>query len=655
MIASLLYLFLGAIFGFTVLRSSRAPLSLGGQLFWGIPIGIMLLACWTFLWAVTITMQDWALIGSCASAAAYIFYYFNLDKHRSSVAHDWHQLITHTDKKDIIAWAIVLIPWLLYSLATIPNLLFFREGDLVAGWINIWGDWAVHLRNSTFLAANDKLRLEHPLFSGTDFHYPYLSSYLSAILQRLGLPVDRSLTWPTMALFAMLPGLLYILGQKLTKNRVAGVLFTYIVLLAGGMGIAYLLQDLLAGKYFWEASSYSPTLYTDYRLNGSYTNSGIWFMNFIMSEFLPQRAFLAGLPIALYVLYSTWCNLFIEKHPDTKQLIVTGLLFGILPLLHTHSFIAMGIIVPALFLARFVQAIQTSYTTTQIKSSLKEWGGHAFALLAPATLLGFGLLFAFVFDPQATGSFIHRITWWMPNQELPLDNPIRYWLRNAGPIIILGIISYFWKGKPFRSLLLAGTILWVACNFLSFQPWHYDNLKIMTYWYILWAIPVATLLASIPRRLAIVTIGAFILLTGAGLADALSVTSSTQQGIGLADKNAVTFATAVQTATYNQPDALFISATNHDNPLSLLSGRRLYVGYEGWLWTYGIIANDRIEEVREMYKATDKGIALIKEKGIDYIALGPQERAVYKPNEITLRAMYPAVVQKNGYLLLRVK
>lgn len=655
MIASFLYLLLGALLGFTLLRASKTSLNLIEQIIWGIPLGIMLLAAWSFAWAYAIKVQDWAILGSCATVAAVIFYYFNLDAHRIALHKEWRALRTNITRRDILAWALVLIPWTTFTILTVPRLLHFENGALIAGWINLWGDWAVHLRNSTFLAAQDKLSLENPLFSGTDFHYPYLSSYLSAILQRFGLSIDRSLTWPTIALFGTLPAVLYILGQRLTKSRKAGVFFSYIVLLAGGLGIVYLFQDLMHGKYFWEASAYAPRLYTDYRYEGSYFNEGIWFMNFIMSEFLPQRAFLAGLPIALYVLYIAWTHLIDLESTKTiikEPLIFAGVLFGLLPLIHTHSFIALGIIIPVITIFSAARSVM-QHKAERRSSTLKHlW--YAIYLIGPATLLGFALLFFFVFDPNGTGKFIHLITWWMPSQEEARDNPVAYWLRNAGPIIVLGFIASFWKGKAFRPLLFAGAILWLLANFISFQPWHYDNLKILTYWYILWALPVAVLLAALTKQLKIIALIAFVALVGAGLADTLSVAVSAQSGLQLSSPADVAFATQVKQVAATTPGALFIAATNHDNPISALSGQRMYLGYEGWLWTYGIDSNTRNGEIQEMYMATEAGLQLIKDRGIQYIAIGPQERAKYKVNDAVLTGLYPAVVNMGEYKLLKV-
>lgn len=663
---------LGSLAGLLILRLVKGSLKLEEQLIWGIPIGLVIQTFFTFIVALIIKNQDWALIIAHAILVWIILYFINLDKFRASFIADLKDLRTRLkDKKELIPWLIVMLPWLAYSVWTVPQLLRIDEqGNLIAGWINVWGDWAVHLRNSTFMAEHTNLSLEHPLYSGSQLHYPYLSSYLSALLQRLGLPITQSLTWPTFIFFAILPGVLYIFGRRITGSRAAGTIFTYLVLLAGGLGIMELINDLLTGKYFWETSAYSPITYTDTRNAGGPINSTIWFMNFIMSEFIPQRAFLMGLPVGLYILYTVWHVITELSQSFTSikqinasrlrklwrsyryQLILAGILFGIIPLAHTHSFIVLGLVVPTtLLIVAANLAVNKQRQFVEIYEAFIKFGA---AVLVPATLLGFGLFFAFLFDRENSDGFFFFINWWIPNRNASLDNPLLFWIRNAGPIIVFTLVAFFINDKKLRPLIWSGFLIFIVGNFISFQPWHFDNLKLLTYWYILWSLPVAVLLASLTLWLLPLQVIAILLLTGAGLADTLSVGFAGQSGILLTDKNGINVAKQVNRLTRNEEDALILSATNHDSPISLLSGRRIYAGYDGWLWSYGIQSSTRASEIAEMYRANQNGLNLIRQRGFDYIVIGPQERDRYQANEIELTRNFLTVYQDEQYKVLRV-
>lgn len=662
MTASFFFIILGILLGFVLLRAVKAPLTIAEQLIWAGPIGLMLLTLLIFFLALVLPDQDWALAFGALATSLLVVYYLNQDQFRKAMMADGRTWRAQLDRPELIAWLVVLIPWLGYTLMTVPWLLFYRDGNLVSGWINTWGDWAVHLRTSTYFAAQERLSLESPIWSGSQFHYPYLANYLSSLLQRLGLDSARSLTWPTLALFNVLPLLLYSFGRRLTQSRPAGVVFCYIFLLSGGLGVYYLIKDLINGDYFWSALASQPQTYTDmFRTNGLSTNDSIWFMNFIMSEFFPQRAFLAGVGMTLYILYIAW----LAFGPDRQQaklsraaVIFASILFGALPIVHTHSFVAVSLVLPGFWLYQTV-------SEELAQKSKFSWSGlwadrivSLFWFLGPAAIIGSLMFFGFVFDSHQTEAFIHKIGWWVPQPEAPV-NPLLYWWRNAGPLIVLGLLAGLLRER-YRALLIGGLTIFIVGNYISFQPWQFDNLKILTYWYLLWAIPVAVLLVERPRWRLVgrgLQILLIIILTGAGLADTLSVTVSGRRGgLELATKEGLTFANLVKQATADQPAGLLIAATNHDNPLSLVAGRRFYMGYEGWLWTYGL--NDwpiRLSEIEKMYSASQEGLRLILEKNIRYIAIGPQERDRFKVAEEALIRQFPIVIEHGQYRLLRVQ
>lgn len=634
--------------GFGILRLPKG-LTLLEQIVWSAPVGLAVLTLAIFSVALVAPTQNIAIGLTCILMSLTLAYVGSLNRHLANLKTDWQSWRKTSQLNDWLALGAVGLPFLFYAMMTIPFLLIYKEGNLIAGWVNIWGDWAVHLRTSTFLATGDRLSLESPLYAGEIFRYPYLASYLSAILQRLGLDSVSSLIWPTMILFCLLPVQLYLFGRRLTESRLAGVLMSYIFLLAGGGGLYYLIRDLAAGRYFWQASPHSPLVYTDWgRVGGLSTNDGIWFMNFIMSELLPQRAFLAGLGIALLVLMITVTELKAPK-PNRPALLLAGCLFGILPLIHSHSFIALGLIVPTLIFIEFSSRLRASNRDIIIKY-LFDW----LALLGPATVVGFGLFFAFLYDPDSTGQFIKIINGWRPEPDKPF-NWLKYWLINAGPLIVIGLTA--WRWPNFRPSLFAGGLVWLVGNFISFQPWTYDNLKILTYWYLLWSGPVAVVLVKLGQRSKLgagLSIIFFIMLTGAGTADTLTVTASTHNGgLPMANKEGLEFARQVKEQT--STDDLILAATNHNHPLSLASGRRLYMGYEGWLWTYGLTYAERLAEMEKMYLGEPEGLALIKAANISHLVIGEDERRKFKVNEEALTTKFETVISEGAYRLLKVR
>lgn len=691
MVASLCFLSLAIAFGWVGLRVTRSPLELEEQFFWGVPLGLALLTLWIFAWAAVVRVHMWAIAGGSITAAIAVIWFLIAPSRRAEIASDWRQLQSRWTRREAIAWAIVLVPWSIYTATVVPRLLFFEDGNLIAGWGNVWADWAVHLRNSTFFSSQTELSLENPLLAGESFRYPYVSSYLSAILQDLGLRVDRSLTWPTILLFGTLPAQLYIFGRRISGSRKVGILFVYLVMFAGGLGALSLIQDLFRGDFFWQANAYSPQLYTDIRnAQNVRANDGIWFINFIISEWFPQRSFLAGFAVALYVLQTFWkssialtagaCTIPnrrytarqillqslyvpVENRPNSYTgltLAIAGTLFGLLPLIHTHSFIALGIITPVASGYWLITSClnQAHWSWTRPQSWLKI-SSQSYSLLLnfsmfflPAVSIGFSIVFLLLLSPDGQGSLISWIPGWVPQSDVPVNLTL-FWLRNAGLVPVLGGIAFFSAAKSLRSLLVGAAAIFVVANCISFQPWPWDNLKLLTYWYAIWALAAAIAITRIPKRWWIVQVGAIAIACAAGAADVGSVAVTSRQGLQLLSQTEVSFAQWVRENT-SERDLIAI-APDHNHPISVLSGRRLLLGYSGWLWSYGIDDNRRKADVKDIYALNDRGLELLKEYDVGYVALGPRERRQYDIDEQRWHESYSKVFDREGTKLFKIE
>ncbi|MEO1131642.1 MAG: hypothetical protein AAFX40_02930 [Cyanobacteria bacterium J06639_1] len=693
MLLSLGFLALAIVLGWVFLRLTQAPMTFEAQVLWSVPLGTALLTLWIFSWAAAVRVQDWAVLGGSLSAAAGVLYFFGAAERRQAIAVDWRHLRKRWTWRDSLAWAIVGLPWLAYTALVVPRLLFFEDGNLIAGWTNVWADWAVHLRVSTFFSSQANLSLEHPLFAGTLFRYPYISGYLSATLQRLGASIPASLTWPTFVLFGTLPLQLYCFGSRVSRSRFAGVLFAYFILFAGGLGVVDLISDLSQQDFFWTASPYSPQLYTDVRnAQNGHDNTSIWFMNFIISEWFPQRAFLAGFPIALYILLSFhqslaaltqqaerdhstdrptggWVQtlryraaLQIEediRHFPLQSLAIAGIIFGFLPLIHTHSYVALGIITAVMgawyLVARSIKSDRESGMLRVGRFSLHpKWYRYVFDLAAfflPAVGIGFSVLFVLLLEPDKGSSF-HLIRGWVPQPDRDV-NLAMFWLRNAGMTGVLGLLGGWLLPKSLRSLLLGAGFLFAICNIISFQAWTWDNLKLLTYWYVLWSLAAAICVTQIPRRLWLLQAIAIVLACAAGAADVGSLALTSQKGLQLASKTEVEFAHQVRQHT--TASDLILNGPSHNHPISVLSGRRMVIGYTGWLWSYGIDFGQRETDTAKMYAGTTEGFNLLKQYRVTHVVVSPDELRRYEIDEAQWDRSFPTIVREGKYSLIQIE
>ena len=119
---------------------------------------------------------------------------------------------------------------------------------------------------------------------------------------------------------------------------------------------------------------------------------------------------------------------------------------------------------------------------------------------------------------------------------------------------------------------------------------------------------------------------------------------------GIFDRKDLAFAENIRQAT--APTTTILAAPNHNHP-ALLSGRRLFLGYEGHLWSQGLDYAARKPVAEAIFRGQLQGgpgtPPLIR---VDAIALTPAERSLI-PDPEALGGL-PSLVD-SPYRLLKVR
>jgi hypothetical protein len=77
---------------------------------------------------------------------------------------------------------------------------------------------------------------------------------------------------------------------------------------------------------------------------------------------------------------------------------------------------------------------------------------------------------------------------------------------------------------------------------------------------------------------------------------------------------------------HTSPTARFVVADEHNSPIPTLAGRRVLIGYPGWLWTYGLPDYTQKGADNKLILSGDASTPeLVRKYGIDYVMIGPQE------------------------------
>ena len=91
-----------------------------------------------------------------------------------------------------------------------------------------------------------------------------------------------------------------------------------------------------------------------------------------------------------------------------------------------------------------------------------------------------------------------------------------------------------------------------------------------------------------------------------------------------------------------EPDALFLTANNHNNAIAALTGRNVFCGCPSYLFYHGLDYSGRMDESRKLLTDGDYFARRHAELGIHYVYIGAYERALGS-NEEYFALNYPSV------------
>lgn len=497
---------------------------------------------------------------------------------------------------------------------------------LYAGHINFWGDWAAHLGDVTSFAYGENFPPVYPRLAGQPFAYHYLASLTAAAMVKLGMSPITALPLQSFLFSVLLLFGLYAFARRLLRDRNAAALAVLLFLLGGGLGWLVTVGEI-AGTHdilgILLRHPWDVTLLAD----ANYQWKNVYF-----SLLAPQRPYLYGLPLALLIL--TLLLVAVQTR-TSRAFIAAGLVAGLLPLAHLGTLLALALITPFLFLL----------------FPSRRWFlffGIWVAVAVPQLLLQQGGA------PAATSAIRLQVGWLAGS-----DPWIWFWLKNLGlflPLLLLALVSRDVIPPVAKRFLWAFMPVFVIANLIVFQPWDWDNTKILVYWFLAVCLLVAALLVRLWRRyrsplirgLLVVAV-ATMLLSG--------VLINLQQLLGL-DRHLLLTTEELQVAEQvrekTPPRAVFITGTQHNLPVSVLTGRRIVMGYPGWLWSYGFDYSTEYRDLQSIFAFEPGTPELLKKYGVDFVAIGPGERREFDVNVSAFSRRYPVIIRTDSYAVFDV-
>ncbi|MDD6203972.1 MAG: hypothetical protein PUC05_03120 [Firmicutes bacterium] len=591
----------------------------------------------------------------------------------------------------VLITAVFVYFWVTLSTHTI---LVAQDGAIHTGQCT-YGDMNMHLGFITSVAKQGMFPPDYSILPGTKLCYPFLCDTISSSLYIFGCSLRFAYMAPMLLAAAELFAGFYLFADTWLKDRSKSVLAWVLFFFCGGFGFIYFMDA-------WRDNpdNFLRIFSQYYQTPTNLVSEGnIRWVNIIVDMLLPQRATLFGWA----VLFPTLTVLYKAVFENQKRyFIIGGILAGGLPMIHTHSFLACGLICACWLLYTLVSGIKAGepegkksgvlyaaiiaaavLTLTGfaalLPSLLSEGDVPSLAVAMPAIgivagLLAAGIILLSAYIKRGLGRGL--LTGWLPFLLIVLalalpqlltwtfaqvgqgtmlkghfnwaninDSYVWFYVKNIGVAALLAIPAFIGGKKLFKTAAPA-LLIFAICEFVVFQPNVYDNNKLLYVSYALAVCVVASYMVDIYRAMAKNKIGGRVIIAGITVfacvfSAVLTMGREVVSDYVLYDSNQVAAAEFIEENT--PTDACILTGTRHNNAVSSLTGRNIVCGSGTFLYYHGVGYQQREADVKYMYNNIGSAEEMLEKYGVDYIFVSSYERGAYSIDEQKLGEIYKCV------------
>ena len=629
MIAVLIYLISGLLLSFTLLGGRR----LSVRLWLGLVLGTVLLmwlpCIFAFFFGFTMKAQLLALAAALILPALVMLLYRKPLSFRPS---------NDENRSDWIGLALSVCLTLFCARLLHTHVLMPKEdGSLWVGQ-STFGDLAMHLGFVESLFRQDRFPPEYSIFPGQQLNYPFLVDAASASLRFFGFSLRMSVIVPSLWMLLCVFWGFWLLSERIS-GRFWAILCSWLLFVCnGGFGFA-----LFFGKYPFS------TIFTEYyKTPTNFTAEDIRWVNVICDMLIPQRTTMAGWCVLLAAI---WLLLEAVKRSlegeGRCEMLILALLASSMPMIHTHSFLALGMLSAVWFFCALPQAGRKG-TAGRLFWNYVLYGLTCLLLAAPQIM-------KWTMDSVSTGNLLKWNIGWVSGANGAITNWFAFFTVNCGVVFLLmWPMIFFLRGEKLR-IFLGAAAIFLLSNVIAFQPNLYDNNKLLYVWFMLTDILVCDWVFSLlPKlRLRSLRAAAAALLVFLGtFSGILSLIRESISGYQLFSDRQTAAAEFIVDNT--EPDSLFLTASAHTNPVAVLTGRNIVCGPGLYLFFHGVNYQTRERTAREMYRGGEDFLVPAKELGVDYVFISDTERSSCDVNEEWFASHFPKIYDSNGVCIYRV-
>lgn len=466
---------------------------------------------------------------------------------------------------------LALVAFAAVSLRQFGWVVFERGGALLTLVAYNYGDLPLHWTYVSTLAGGASFWPENPILTHERLRYPFGVDLLTAVFVQLG---------------ARLPVLLPVMG-------LAGAALAALALRAWGGAFAvagFLFAGGLAGLQVLATGEIA-----DYQ-------SAVAWKSLYLALFVPQRGFLLALPAGLLLLWS-WRRRLLRGEPPLAPPWVEGVLWGVLPLVHLHTFAFVSVVFAAWAVAgRRLREALPALAWAAVPATWAVW--QVTDRFRAASLLG-----------------------WRPGWMIGGEGPVVFLLLNFGLFLPLALFA-LWRAVIERHregilVLVPPLAVFAALFLVKLAPWEWDNTKVMLWCYV--AVLPAVFDLAVARMRPWVRAVAVVVLFFSGAVSVLG--ASLGRGPRLEVLDIAEYA-GVCRALEGVRTSRVATVQTFNHPVALC-GHPIVAGYPGHLWSHGLDAAAVEKRLARLLRGEPAWREEARALGASHVFWGAREREAF--------------------------
>jgi hypothetical protein len=476
--------------------------------------------------------------------------------------------------------------YLLILASTVLMLIACHSSFLQAGYNSqgtTYSDLPFHMNLITSFAYGVNSRRDSFWPFRTTFYafeplvYPIIPDYHSTVLVTIGSSVRMSVFLPTFFLSVSIICSLYHLGLRFSTLRYVPELTVILFCFAGGDGWKRLFRNAEA----------TAQLNTNYAHN--FGDHETFWLHSLIHFLFPQRSAMFSITLCIVATIAI-IDCVSREFQWLTQLAVAGFCIALLPMASGHSFLAICLLA-ALFAIVFCPWL----TPRRWPRFLAAW----IIFAVPIAVIGLPQSFQYV-QRARRGEFIKIKGIWLDYGPPTVFTFVMMWWESLSVFVFLSVFHCWWAFSRAQAAVYAPAFgVFIVSNILRFQPGAMDNTKVFTVaWFPLACAAVAHLLVVVWRRapwiaaaLAITGTASGFLCVAKSLGSPFPVFSPQEFNAGL-------------WAIENTPiESVFLTIEYPGCPVTAIAGRTALMTFPGWAWTHGVISNERVWAVQNLWNS----------------------------------------------------